>query len=253
MVTGTHWVSNGAPAPAPPVGENGTVNERELLHRRGYVKIVQDGNGTAVKWAMFTANWASLYFAIEWIHSCPAPYHLYYHSAGWFHEKYLTSAEASERISQLVYKSDIHLSRTVYIYDANENRDDVPVLLKAALQHNEADEEHSVDCLYDASSRKFRVSRVGAQSAIAKLWGMSPVSYPCLNGHSYDEAVSKVYPEVTRTGDPHYDHIYAAMMSPTGEVHWLPYQRVVIPLRTMRNKKGVRVVTEQAKVDISPL
>ena len=46
---------------------------------------------------------------------------------------------------------------------------------------------------------------------IAKLWGLNPVSYPCLIGHSYDEAVSRAYPLVTRTGDPHYDHIYAAM------------------------------------------
>ena len=142
---------------------------------------------------------------------------------------------------------------TVYIYDANENRADVPSLLKAALHDNEADEEHSIDCLYDSSSRKFRVSRVGSKSTIAQLWGMSPVSYPCLTGHSYDQAVSRIYPEVSRTGDPHYDHIYAAMASPVGDVVWVPYQRVVLPLRYGRSKKGVRIVTELAKVDISPL
>ncbi len=253
MVLGTQWISRGVLLPAPPHGENQAVDERDLLHRQGHVKITQDAHGTTVKWAMFTANWASLYFAGERIHDCPGPYHLYYHSAGWFHEKYDSAVEASDRITQLVYKSDIHLSRTVYIYEASENRKDVPQLLKAALHDNQADEEHSIDCLYDASSRKFRVSRVGSKSTIAQLWGMSPVSYPCLTGHSYDQAVSRVYPEVSRTGDPHYDHIYAAMASPVGDVVWVPYQRVVLPLRQGRTRKGVRVVTELAKVDISPL
>ena len=58
---------------------------------------------------------------------------------------------------------------------------------------------------------------------------------------------------MSQSGDPHYDHIYAAMVSSKGEVVWMPYQRVVLPLRGGRSKKGVRVVTELAKVDISPL
>jgi hypothetical protein len=253
MVSGTHWISNGALTP-PPLNTDKTVaGERDLLHRQSFVKIVQDENGTAIKWAMFTANWASLYFAMDLIHCCPGPYHLYYHSAGWFHEKYESASEASDRIVQLVYKSDIHLSSTVYIHDASEYREDVPILLKTALHDRDVDEEHSIDCLYDSSSRKFRVSRVGSKSTIAQLWGMSPVSYPCLTGHSYDQAVSRIYPEVSRTGDPHYDHIYAAMVSPVGDVVWVPYQRVVLPLRHGRSKKGVRIVSELAKVDISPL
>ena len=65
--------------------------------------------------------------------------------------------------------------------------------------------------------------------------------------------MSRIYPQVSRTGEPHYDHIYAAMATPNGEVVWFPYQRVVLPLREGRNKKGVRVITELAKVDISPL
>jgi hypothetical protein len=36
-------------------------------------------------------------------------------------------------------------------------------------------------------------------------------------------------------------------------VVWVPYQRVVLPLVQGRNRKGVRVVTELAEVDISPL
>lgn len=229
------------------------TDERWLLHRQGFVKIVESNTGTIVRWAMFSANWASLYFASEWIHGAIGPFQLQYHSAGWFNERYEHAWEASERIDQLIYKSDVQLSQTVYIQDAYPGRDDIPVLLRKALSENAADEEHSIDCMFDPTSHKFVVTRVGAQSTIAKLWGMSPVSYPCLTGHSYDQAVSRVYPEVTRTGEPHYDHIYAAMASADGEVVWVPYQRVVLPLKLGRNRKAVRVVTELARVDISPL
>ena len=150
MDIGTHWISKGALVSLP---TDIAINERDLLHREGYIKIVEDHKGTTVKWAMFTPNWASLYFSMEWIHRCLGPYHLYYHSAGWFHEKYDTATEAAERMAQLVCKSDVHLSRTVYIYEASENRTDVPSLLKAALHDNAADEEHSIDCLYDSSSK----------------------------------------------------------------------------------------------------
>lgn len=206
-----------------------------------------------MKWATFASNWASLYYTMEDVQCSPGPYHLHYHSAGWFNEKYQTAAEAQDRISRLIQKSDIHLSRTVYIHEANENRPDLPALLKTALDDNEAGEDHSVDCLLDTSSRKFRVSRIGPESTIAKLWGVSPVSYPCLTGHSYDHAVSRAYPEVIRSGEPQYHLVYSAVTSPSGEVVWLPYQRVVLPLRIGRGRRGVRVVIELARVDIYPL
>ena len=129
----------------------------------------------------------------------------------------------------------------------------MPGLLQQALRDNAADEACSVDCLFDPASQRFRVARVGQQSTIAKLWGVNPVSYPCLTGHSYDLAVSRAYPNVARSGEPHYDHVYAAMASARGDVVWVPYQRVVLPLNLGRSRKAVRIVTELAKVDISPL
>lgn len=253
MTAAVHWVANGKIESQPETKGAQGPDERALLHREGYVKIVESDTGTTIRWAMFSANWASLYFVMEWIHTAVGPFQLQYYSAGWFNERFDHAWEAVDRIHHLIHKSDVHLSQTVYIQDAVENRDDVPMLLQKALQQNAIDEDHSIDCTFDPSSQKFRVTRVGAQSTIAKLWGMNPVSYPCLTGHSYDQAVSRIYPEVSRTGEPHYDHIYAAMASANGDVVWLPYQRVVLPLKLGRNKKGVRVVTELAKVDISPL
>ena len=253
MTAGTHWVANGRMTSLQHNGDDAVPDERALLHRQGYVKIVESDTGTIVRWAMFSANWASLYYVTEWIHGAAGPFQLQYYSAGWFNERYDHAWEASDRIDQLIYKSDVQLSQTVYIQDAYPGRDDIPMLLQKALTESAIDEDHSIDCTYDPSSQKFRVARVGSQSTIANLWGMSPVSYPCLTGHSYDQAVSRIYPEVSRTGEAHYDHIYAAMASANGDVVWVPYQRVVLPLKMGRSKKAVRVVTELAKVDISPL
>jgi hypothetical protein len=253
MASGVHWILNGRIVPAPDRAGLPGADERALLHREGYVNIVESDAGTTVRWAMFSANWASLFFAMEWIHGAIGPFQLQYHSAGWFNERYDNAWEASERIHHLIHKSDVHLSQTVYIQDANEDRDDVPVLLKQALKDRQIDEDHSIDCMFDMPSQKFQVSRVGPKSSIAQVYGLSPVSYPCLTGHSYDQAVSRIYPDVIQTGTPHYDHIYAAMSSPVGDVFWVPYQRVVLPLKTGRNKRGVRVVTEVTKVDVAIL
>ena len=126
-------------------------------------------------------------------------------------------------------------------------------LLRRAWRDNGVDEEVSVDCAYDPASRRFHVARLGPQSTIARLWGLEPTSFPCLAGHAYDEAVSRAYPQVTRSGEPHHDHVYAAMTSARGDVVWVPYQRVVLPLACERDTVAVRVVTELAEVDISPL
>ena len=253
MAEVVHWIKDGK-IKAPP-GEGGPARseERALLHRESYVKTLESETGTIVRWAMFSSNWASLYFAMEWIHGAFGPFQLQYHSAGWFNERYDHAWQATERIHHLIHKSDVHLSQTVYMKDVSVDREDVPMLLKQALKEQQIDEEHSIDCMFDTASQKFQVSRVGPKSSIAQVYGLSPVSYPCLTGHSYDQAVSRIYPEVIQTGAPHYDHVYAAMSSPVGDVFWIPYQRVVLPFKTGRNKRGVRIVTEVTKVDVAIL
>jgi hypothetical protein len=253
MAEAVHWVAHGRLKPATELRAGERPDERALLHREGFVKIVESETGTTVRWAMFSANWAALYFVMDWIHGAIGPFQLQYYSAGWFNERYDHAWEASDRIHHLIHKSDVHLSQTVYIQDGEEDRGDVPELLQKALKSNFMDEDHSIDCIYDSASQRFHVARVGKESSIARVYGLSPVSYPCLTGHSYDQAVSRIYPQVIQSGEAHYDHIYAAMSSPTGEVFWIPYQRVVLPLKISRNKRGVRVVTEVTKVDISIL
>ncbi len=52
------------------------------------------------------------------------------------------------------------------------------------------------------------------------------------------------------TGQPHYDHVIAAMTTPNGSVVWFPYQRVVLPHYLPDGRKGVSVVSQVARVDI---
>lgn len=252
MARGVHWVSNGRFVP-PPEGSSSPAEERALLRRHGFVKIVESESGSLMCWSMFSANWSSLFFAAEWVHGALGPFQLQYYSAGWFNERFEHAHVAAERIRHLIHKSDVHLSQTVYIRSAPHKPKVVPKLLKQVLRDNAAEEDCSIDCLYDQAAQRFRVIRVGPNSTIAKLWGTTPVSYPCLTGHSYDHAVSRIYPQVTRTGEPHYDHIYAAMASANGDVVWVPYQRVVVRLNLGQRARAVRVVTELAEVDICPL
>ena len=57
--------------------------------------------------------------------------------------------EASDRIHQLIHKSDVHLSQTVYIQDAARTARMFRLLLQQALHDNAMDEDHSIDCMFD--------------------------------------------------------------------------------------------------------
>lgn len=252
MVERVQWVKSGRwclTDVCPGAGED----ENDPLLRQGMVKITEDDRGTTIRWAMFSSNWASLYFVAEWLSGRAGPFHLQFYSAGWFNERHDDCWTAADRLQQLIPKSDVHLSRSVYIDGGLPAREGMPVLLQQALCDGIVSEDHSIDCAYDPSARRFRVARIGPKSTIARLWGLSPGCYPCRAGHAYDKAVSLAYPEVMRSGQPHYDHVYAALASSRGEMVWVPYQRVVLPLARSGNRTAVRIITEVARVDISPL
>jgi len=235
---------------APPEPQPEDVrHEHELIERHGFVKVMQGPDGTTISWAVFTPNWASLYFMMDWLATTSAPYTLKYYLSGWFEECLLDATSARHRIHAIIGKSDIHLSRRAYVQRANPNRPDIPLLLKETLEHGPPP-EYSVDCIYDSVSGKFNVERVGQKSEIARIWGMSPVSYPCMIGHSYDQIVSAAYREVLTTREPYYDHVCAAMVAPDSDVLWCAYQRVILPGAFSGSRKGVVVVSKGAPVDI---
>lgn len=244
------WIAHGQPLP--PL-ENATASEKEdthALNRQGMVKLTIDETGTEIKWLLFSGNWASLFHILDWLDTYPPPFKLCYFLVGWFEEIIETAAAARDRIESILAKSDIHLTQRTFVREADPKRRDIPPLLKSALQDRSVLPDFSIDCVLDEVNGSFRVGRIGSETPIAKVYGFHPVSYPCINGLSYDHLVSRAYAKVVETGQPHYDHVIAAMTTPDGSVSWFPYQRVVLPHYLPDGRKGVSVVSQVAPVDI---
>lgn len=244
------WILNGKLTHVLPETEGLPLSERELLGRKGAIKITESDSGVEMKWVLFSANWASMYFLIDSLHLFSAPITFRYFLSGWFSETIETNNEAISRAKQLMAKSDVHLSQHTFVQSVDPGRSKMPHVLRDVLSDMSAIPELSVECVFDDDSGKFLVQRVGAQSTIAKVYGMSPVSIPCLTGNTYDEVVSAIYPEVLASDVPHYDHVLAAMSFPDQSVVWVPYQRVILPHKFPDGRKGVSVTTEMTTVNI---
>ena len=226
-------------------------DEASLLDRKGMVRVSIGREGTSIRWSVFSGNWSSLYFAMDWLLNRPIPITLHYYLSGWFTERFTDADAARQRIHSIMAKSDVHLMTRTFISGVRPNESTyIPDLLERALTKGAVDPEQSIDCRFDPQIERFKVNRIGDQTPIARLWGITPVSYPCINGGSYDQKVSEIYPEVIRSGLPHYDHVYAAMTSKNSTVKWIPYQRVVLPRRFSDGQQGVTVISEVCPVDI---
>lgn len=244
----TIWSLNGRVMHERPEHDGAPVQDEPLIHRYGAVRITTGVLGTEVRWATFSPCFASLIHVSELIGDLTGPFMLRYFLSGWFEELYDSAGAARQRIIDILARGDIHLMRRVFIRAFEPVVAKMPPLLQDVWIDGQADGEYSVDCVYEGSSGRFRVERIGELSSLAKFWGPAPVSYPCSNSNSYGRAVSEAYAEVVRNGRPRYDHIYASMQTPDGSLIWAPYQRVILPLKRQRGQAGVAVVTESATV-----
>lgn len=223
------WIGKGSliSRPVGPAGE--ALTDRVLLQQRELVKIEVNEIGTSISWVMFAANWTSLYFANEWIKPLASPFTLNYFNSGWFSEKFVDLADVRKRIEQLMGKSDIRFSQRTYTQRFEPTEERMSSAIQQAWDQGYVSEDKAVVCSIDVNRELTQVEEVGSASALASVWGVSPVSYPCLTGHSYDRVVSKSYYEVVKTGRPIYDHVLAAMACPDGSVKWLGYHRLIFP------------------------
>jgi hypothetical protein len=245
------WLESGRFASRPTASDGRPIPESELLGRMGYVKLSVGCAVTEIKWMALAANWASLLTAKDWIGETPGPYTLKYFVSGWFSETIREASHAARRIDEIMAKSDIHLVNRVYVRELDPGRVALPQTILQTLDSKHAPPDFSIDCVLDETAGRFRVERIGTKSAIAKLWGLSPVSFPCINGGSYDFTVAQAYQKVLKTGAPHYDHVLAAMVRPDGEPVWIPYQRLVLPNCNKPGRRRVTVVSEVAPVEIT--
>jgi hypothetical protein len=244
------WVANGKVSPAPLGDAEPRAIEERALQWDGMAKVSVGPEGTEIKWSVFSPNWATMFNILESIEYFPAPFKLRYFLMGWFEEDVDSAEEARDRISTIVAKSDIHLTQRTFVREADPSRRDIPPLLRNALKDRTVLPDFSIDCVLDEVHKRFRVGRIGSETPIAKVYGFHPVSYPCINGLSYDYLVSEAYGKVVATGQPHYDHVIAAMTTPDGSVVWFPYQRVILPYSLPDGRRGVSVVSQVARVDI---
>jgi hypothetical protein len=245
----TMWIRDGAFATRPKKTNATEYNDKILFDQYAMVRILTDAHGTQIQWNMACPNWTSLMLAAKLASACSGPFTLRYFKSGWFSETLATATETADRIDALIYKSDVHLNERAYTSTVDPDVSAMPAALKSALQTGVAPDARSVICAVDPARESSHVVHIGKDSLIARIWGISHNSYPCLNGHSYDRAVTPKYFDVIATGRAHYDHVLASMVRPDGELHWLAYHRVILP-DVQGDLKRVRVVSELAPVDI---
>ena len=244
------WIAEGRRLPDTAIKETRDDTEMKRLDRDGFVGLAVGPNGTEIKWSVFSPCFASLYYILEWLPSAQLPIVLRFYLSGWFEEICTSVDQATTRIEQVLSKSELHLTKRTFVEEFDPKGRMMPPMLQKTWHDHTVYPENSIDFIYDKRSHNFQVDRVGSQSTIARLFGMSPVSYPYVRGGSYDDIVYEGYAHVLRSGKPRYDHVLAAMRMPDNVVRWLPYQRLIVPSQSDAAVPRVSVITEIADVDI---
>ena len=246
-----YWVSEGRMVPRPSDEHGVLCTDRILLQQKNHVKIEVDKSAITIHWYMSSANWASLFFISQWISSFEGPFKLVFFNAGWFEETYATASKTSQRIDQLIAKSDVRLSARVFTRDFLGSSSPVAMELVELLKQGRPDEDKAVVCEVNSDRGTVEVQHIGKESVLAGIWGEARMSYPCQTGHSYDKIVSKAYHRALSENRPIYDQVLASMVKPNGNVHWISYQRVIFPRQhKFARSNHVTVNCALAPVDI---
>lgn len=247
------WITAGRTLEASPPEILSDSAETARFDHDGAVRVTIGSMGTEIKWSVFSPCFASLFNVMKTLRFARLPIVLRFYLSGWFEEVCATSEEAIDRIEQVISKSEIHLTKRAFVEEIDPNGKKLPPMLQHIWKEHRISPETSVDFVYEEQSRKFRVERIGLKSTIAKYYGVTPLSYPYVNGGSYNDIVDEAYTHVLRSGKSRYDHVLAAMRMPDNIVRWVPYQRIVVPKLNSENLPCVSVVTEIANVDIRPI
>lgn len=252
MDTQEFWLRNGEIVARPVKADGSNYSAKALFDNLNLIRLETGSEGTSLKWNMAGANWSSLLFALNFVHTCMAPFKLRYFNSGWFEETLPTARETANRVEQLLFKSDIYFSQRAYSAVQIPDLNIMSTRLRGALESGSVSDDESVVCSIDTNRKISHVEQVGRNSLVASIWGVSPVSFPCMSGHSYDRVVSQSYFTAVSTGRPVYDHVLAVMVKPDGEHHWLGYQRVIIPeTKASGTKRHVRVISDLSPVNIN--
>lgn len=247
------WIIDGEVLPPARDIELSDIAENERFERRGGVRVTTGPLGTEIKWSVFSPCFGSIYRLQQWLPSISGPFFLRFYLSGWFEESYATAAETILRIEQILSKSELRITKRAFVKEVDRKQALIPKVIGNCIDSKHIIPDISLDCILDERTQRFRVNRVGPQSLMARIYGVVPVTYPFVYGGSYDDIVCEAYKEVLNTGKPRYDHVLAAMRLPNNAVHWLPYQRWIVPKSSAGSTPAVTVVTEVGSVDIKPV
>jgi hypothetical protein len=222
-------------------------DERTRLEA-GQVRLTTGNIGTEVKWYVQTPCIASLFVVTEWLRKANAPYVLRFFTSGWFEEFYQTAGEAAQRIESVIARGDRHFPMRTFVQKVDPRPAALTSLIQHCLTTTDVPEELVVDCNFDQNTDRFVVRQVGSKSLMAKLYGQLENSFAHQSTGSFSDAVSEGYREVLNSGQPRTDHVLAALRLSNNQVHWVPYHRLILPVKIDGRKNGVRVVAEAARI-----
>jgi hypothetical protein len=245
------WIVNGKPQAE--ALQASPVHEWDMMNRSGAVRLLSGPEGTELRWIVAAPNVMSLFAADAMLDYLDGPFMLRFFSAGWFEERFSTAEQVRSRISALVMHGDRHLASRVFVDAPDPKSVRIPEFLKEVLEERAAPREQAVECRYEPEVDGFVVSHIGARSAIGRIWGTDPSSFPCLATGAFGQSASLSYSRAVRERVPVYEQVIAALRFPDQTVHWVPYHRVILPVEGRRNSETVDVVCEYADVDFRVL
>ncbi len=228
-----------------------TNKDERLKLESGQVRVTTGDHGTEIKWTVLSPCLSSLFVVNEWLSTAIAPFVLRFYVSGWFEEFYETYNEVSRRVDEIIARGDRHLTKRTYVQEVETNAVTLTPLLKDCLLSTVPPEDYAVECSFEEASQQFVVDRVGAKSPISKFYGTYLSSFPCQPIGSYNDTVNEAYKYVINTGKPRTDHILAAFRLPDNQVHWVPYQRLILPKRGSPGSHSVAVISEISRISFN--
>ncbi len=246
-----YWVESGMMGLNAPEFHNLTTKEERLKFESGHVRITTGDHGTEIKWTVLSPCLSSLFVVHDWLLSATGPFVLRFYVSGWFEEFYQTHQQASRRIDEIIARGDRHLTKRTFVQEVEPNATTLTPLLNDCLISNVSPEDYAVECSFEEASQQFVVDKVGPKSPISKFYGTYLSSFPCQSIGSYNDTVSEAYKHVINTGKPRSDHILAAFRLPDNQVHWVPYQRLILPKRGVPGSHSVVVVSEISRISFN--
>ena len=247
------WIRAGVldNTPRPDVAPSSAMEER--CFESGDVRIVTGELGTEIKWKVQTPCFSSLLRAVHFLQDARPPFILRFHAFGWFEEVYGETWTAIKRIEEILARGDRQFFSRAFVQEADPHSAPLSPAMRHALENQEADDDYAVEVALDETTHQYVVDKVGAKSAIGRIWGTITSSFPCQPTSKYGDAVSEAYDRVLKTGMPHYDQVLAALRLPDNQVHWVPYHRVVLPRYRADGVPAVAIVSEFVRVEIKVL